>query len=455
MFSLPSVEYPSRFSAISSSSHAFLEDGIFTSNYDVICYTSILSRVCVAWRRAAHANPRLWSKLCLSARKHTRVFGGDVMCIKEWVSRSQGLPLNLYLDLFIECNERVLKQATQILDSLLQGFRHQIRLLSLSGFPRTFLPLFRLPRSSLPLLEEVFLSMHCPGYDHASRNLFKVPCEVETFLETPRLKHVSIDDPEDASCMLSTALVLPLEQLTSLEVKSCWKSHHSTRGPFDLVVYLDTLRACESIVSLTVDFPSRGFHWQSGVDIFSTSLPALKSLDISSMGNAGSVNFLQGLTAPLLEDLTLRWIDQDISDLSKDVIRFQDRSATKLLSLTIKLNRLVHRNPEYTSPVTENVIHILASFPTAKSLWIDASVRESDNLFQAALDVNPLILAMVHKKDQPKESALLPELSYFQLGARPYPPDLEFMIRSRMEASLEKVSLFGWSESEIAWSSNL
>ncbi|KAE9401970.1 hypothetical protein BT96DRAFT_783696, partial [Gymnopus androsaceus JB14] len=36
------------------------EDGIFTVNYDIIRYTSMVSRVCVAWRKAAYATPRLW-----------------------------------------------------------------------------------------------------------------------------------------------------------------------------------------------------------------------------------------------------------------------------------------------------------------------------------------------------------------------------------------------------------
>ncbi|KAE9383572.1 hypothetical protein BT96DRAFT_843643, partial [Gymnopus androsaceus JB14] len=40
-------------------------DGIWSSTYDIIRHTSILSQVCVAWRKAAHSTPRLWSKLCI------------------------------------------------------------------------------------------------------------------------------------------------------------------------------------------------------------------------------------------------------------------------------------------------------------------------------------------------------------------------------------------------------
>ncbi|KAE9393191.1 hypothetical protein BT96DRAFT_829588, partial [Gymnopus androsaceus JB14] len=36
------------------------KDGNFTADHDIIRYTSMVSRVCVAWRKAAHSNPRMW-----------------------------------------------------------------------------------------------------------------------------------------------------------------------------------------------------------------------------------------------------------------------------------------------------------------------------------------------------------------------------------------------------------
>ncbi|KAE9395954.1 hypothetical protein BT96DRAFT_825505, partial [Gymnopus androsaceus JB14] len=36
------------------------KDGKFTADYDIVRYTSRLSRVCVAWRKVAHSNPRMW-----------------------------------------------------------------------------------------------------------------------------------------------------------------------------------------------------------------------------------------------------------------------------------------------------------------------------------------------------------------------------------------------------------
>ncbi|KAE9395953.1 hypothetical protein BT96DRAFT_778381, partial [Gymnopus androsaceus JB14] len=36
------------------------EDGNFTADHDIVRYTSLLSRVCVAWRKAACSNPRMW-----------------------------------------------------------------------------------------------------------------------------------------------------------------------------------------------------------------------------------------------------------------------------------------------------------------------------------------------------------------------------------------------------------
>ncbi|KAE9401000.1 hypothetical protein BT96DRAFT_919129 [Gymnopus androsaceus JB14] len=46
------------------------ESGIFTASYDIIRHASVISRVCVAWRKAAYSTPRIWSKFCLSLRKH-------------------------------------------------------------------------------------------------------------------------------------------------------------------------------------------------------------------------------------------------------------------------------------------------------------------------------------------------------------------------------------------------
>ncbi|KAE9395947.1 hypothetical protein BT96DRAFT_134773 [Gymnopus androsaceus JB14] len=162
------------------------EDGIFTSDYDIVRFTSRISCVCVAWRSIAHSTPQIWSKICLSVRKHPKVFVADVIWIKDWIERSKGLPLELYLNLVINIGEGLDRQAAQIINSVL-AFRHCIRLLSITAFPKTFLPLFRLPRSSLPLLEKVFLSMCCRDSD-ARTILNSFPRGIEAFLETPQVK---------------------------------------------------------------------------------------------------------------------------------------------------------------------------------------------------------------------------------------------------------------------------
>ncbi|KAE9401016.1 hypothetical protein BT96DRAFT_621603 [Gymnopus androsaceus JB14] len=80
------------------------ENGIFTADFDLIRHAFYsLSSVCVAWRNAAHSTPRIWSKICLSVYMHEMVLlklGLDMVGIKDWIARSQGLPLDVYLDYF-------------------------------------------------------------------------------------------------------------------------------------------------------------------------------------------------------------------------------------------------------------------------------------------------------------------------------------------------------------------
>ncbi|KAE9407295.1 hypothetical protein BT96DRAFT_153141 [Gymnopus androsaceus JB14] len=75
------------------------EDGIFHSNHTIVLYTYNVSSVCAAWRKTALATPRLWSKLCFDWEIYTKTVATKVEWVKEWIDRSQSLPLDVYLSL--------------------------------------------------------------------------------------------------------------------------------------------------------------------------------------------------------------------------------------------------------------------------------------------------------------------------------------------------------------------
>ncbi|KAE9387101.1 hypothetical protein BT96DRAFT_496299 [Gymnopus androsaceus JB14] len=49
-------------------------------------YTSTLCAVCVAWRKAAHLDTRLWSKLCLSLERYQTPVIPELGWVKEWIN---------------------------------------------------------------------------------------------------------------------------------------------------------------------------------------------------------------------------------------------------------------------------------------------------------------------------------------------------------------------------------
>ncbi|KAE9405929.1 hypothetical protein BT96DRAFT_876105, partial [Gymnopus androsaceus JB14] len=63
---------------------------------DIVSRIFTLSSVCVAWREAAHATSRLWSTLCISLER--LVLRPELIWVENWATRSQTIPLNLYLD---------------------------------------------------------------------------------------------------------------------------------------------------------------------------------------------------------------------------------------------------------------------------------------------------------------------------------------------------------------------
>ncbi|KAE9404873.1 hypothetical protein BT96DRAFT_916547 [Gymnopus androsaceus JB14] len=193
------------------------EEGKSMYEHSIVQYTSILCAVCVAWRKAAHLTPRLWSKLCISLEKDQTPVIPELGWVKEWINRSQGLPLDLYLNFDTQSGISP-ALSSKFMETIL-GFSHKLRFLNLEGHISFFLPLFSLPRSSLPQLEEVYLEISSfPRIQEEGLAHLQVPQQIETFLGAPKLQCVELIERDNNPILKQFAL--PAEQLTSLKLTS-------------------------------------------------------------------------------------------------------------------------------------------------------------------------------------------------------------------------------------------
>lgn len=360
------------------------EGGIFSAFHDGMFRAHILTRVCISWRIAAHASSRIWSKLCVNQVSHRKLLR-DPSWVKEWISRSQGSPLDIYLDISDFKHE-----TTQLLTNIL-AFRDQIRLFHMSAQPATFHPLFRLPGSSLPVLEEVSLVVGGRTNPFA-QGLFD---GLRPFQSAPKLRHFGLRETSPNAFVMALAPVLPAEQLISLEV-AIYATAISQPA-----FCVHTLCRLQALVSLKVQLNRIEF------DIPSISLPVLRFLDISchpaTPANHGT-NLLPKLIAPLLESLTLRWQGQYSRELSSDVVAFQNLSTTILSSLTLIMDFEI---TEDRAIITESFVTILSTFSAVRSLHIHGDTR-------AVYCLNSLFKTMTYTRDRP---VLLPRLTEIELIA--------------------------------------
>ncbi|KIK59497.1 hypothetical protein GYMLUDRAFT_44468 [Collybiopsis luxurians FD-317 M1] len=371
----------------------------FPPTYGVMRSASIISSVCIAWRNTAHATPHIWTKLCLSRSWHPKAFIGDVAWIKVWLSRSRGLPLELFLDLqhVNTRNEVPEYKLTQFVEHV-AGFSCQITWFAFSGDSKLFLPLFRLPPSSFPRLEGIYMDI-LPV--RALAYLF--PNKVQAFLDSPTLQHVQITDSADGSLLES--LALPEGQLANLVI-------HGQRLFASRALYSDVLHRCKSLVNLTIHLPTfnapgQHYHFIGFDENHSLVLPSLKFLHTSCHPVTGNgVNILRCLVAPRLEILVLKWRGQIYRDLSMDVSRFQDCSAARLLSLD--LVGFTAGPGEHSYRLTECLFAILPLFFTVKAF----------KFCYMLYDVDLLLQAMIYREKRP---VLLPNLKHFELTQLPSP----------------------------------
>ncbi|KAE9401248.1 hypothetical protein BT96DRAFT_992303 [Gymnopus androsaceus JB14] len=271
------------------------EEGKSMYEHSIVQYTSILCTVCVAWRRAAHLTPRLWSKFCLSLKDRKPVIPES-----GWSLHFSGQ--TIHGDYF--------------------GFRSQTPIAQLTGHISFLVPLFGLPCSSLPQLEEVHLEIFCFNNDFNALDeksaYLQVPQQIETFLGVPKLHCVELIEGDTNPILKKFAV--PAEQLTSLKITSII----IRPSYFDPDAYVDILRRCNDLVHLRVDL---GLDFKPDLVLFnkhlSISLPLLRSLNISAHRiSRNDVNLLHCLTTPHLEELTLRHNLQDLEAFSADVTSF-------------------------------------------------------------------------------------------------------------------------------------
>ncbi|KAE9405908.1 hypothetical protein BT96DRAFT_987889 [Gymnopus androsaceus JB14] len=321
--------------------------------------------VCVAWRKAAHATPRLWSTLCISLEDV--VLGPELIWVKDWITRCRTVPLNLYLDFHVEeydpgSRDVFTARGKQFLEYILPQFSHKVRLLDVIGHPSLFLPILHLsPSSSLLSLpvEEISLTIFEDEDDTIKNMVDLFPRKVEVFLGAPKLRQVELND-----AFLLELLALPAEQLMLLNV--------DMGDRFD-VMFVDILPRCKQLVKLEIDLPLP-FSTRPSV-----LLPTLRSLEVTCCYDTAD-NVLRCITTPVLEQLSLDYLSFNLGSLFTDVTAFQQRSSTALSSLNLHI--LCSHEVEI---ITEKLIGILYLFPTIRLLKIHPNGFNLHLLIQAMI----------------------------------------------------------------------
>ncbi|KAJ3934211.1 MAG: hypothetical protein NXY57DRAFT_959270 [Lentinula lateritia] len=401
-------------------------------------------RVSAAWRKAAIATPKIWSVLYFDIDKYPElVFEEDVSWVKDWICRSRGLPLNVHLNLSTELLDPVPSEWTaragQILEYVLKPqCRSRIWTLNLHGDLKPYLPLFNLPRDSFTGLENLTIASTSYRERNPSEEVaYPFPHKVQTFIGALKLRHLTVQDFNDSanpSLSILDAFVLPMEQLCSLTI--------TDRPEVSSNVYASIFHQAKNLIELRFfDTPSRYAIYPGFARITSFVFPALRSLEISSRKIVGNrLSFLQCLTAPCLDQLTIRHFGHDLGYCSTDIKALLQRSNTSLSSLTL------HQcSDEWGSRVSRDLIEILRALPIITSFRIDSCLFNLDELLEE----------MVYSSYQ-GSALLLPKLTHFEItydkDIENWPSKLTEMILSRAVAveKREAAETPNWSSTEIS-----
>lgn len=351
----------------------------------IVCRMFTLTGICVAWRNVIQATPQLWSRLSISVKKH--FLGSDLGWVHDWITRCQGIALDLTLDFHLREYELLgicMSREKQLLDHILSHFGHKIQSLKMEGYPSSFIPLLQ---GSLPSVEDVSFTIHQSLFDRVQHLVDLFPKKSKVFLGAPRLHCFEIN-----SIPFLGLLALPAQQLGFFQVYD--PLHPGFES--DPVLYMDILVAplpqCSQLVSLEISLPS---NLQHSTEMNTILLPALRTLIMSYIP---ANNILAYVTAPLLEGLMVCYPGEDLDSLVADMTSFQQRSVTaglSFLSLTLP-------SPNFPENSIFDVITILSLFPTIHAL----SLRVNLNL-------DPLLQAMIYDtiEDSHHHFQLLPNLT--------------------------------------------
>ncbi|KAJ3855789.1 hypothetical protein EV368DRAFT_79337 [Lentinula lateritia] len=401
-------------------------------------------RVSAAWRKAAIATHKLWSVLYFDIDRYPElVFEEDVSWIKDWICRSRGLPLNVHLNLSTELLDPVPSEWTvragQILEYVLEPqSRSRIRTLSLNGALKPYLPLLSIPRDSFTSLENLTIA----STSYRERNPSEAvappfPHKVQTFMGALKLRRLTVQEFNDSanpSLSLLDVFVLPMEQLCYLTI--------TDRPEVSSNVYASIFNQAKNLIDLRFcDTPSRYAIYPGFAQTTSFVFPALRSLQISSRNIVGNrLSFLQCLTAPCLDQLTIRHSGQGLGRCSTDIKAFLQRFNTALSSLTL------HQfSDEWGSRVSRDLITILRALPTITSFRIDSCLFNLDELLEK----------MVYSSYQ-GSALLIPKLTHFEISYEKdienWPSKLTEMILSRADAveKHEVPETLNWSSTGIS-----
>ncbi|KAE9399816.1 hypothetical protein BT96DRAFT_939133 [Gymnopus androsaceus JB14] len=145
----------------------------------------------------------------------------DIASFRNILAPVRRIPLEILSEIFklALClpNENIFWSANYNFARKMQSLNYipfgRIRLLHLSGNPSSYLPIFQLPSSSLPLLEEVFFDIVDSKGDPVSRLKARLPENMEVLLTAHKLKHVEMR-LDDSSILISIIAIILMEYLT-------------------------------------------------------------------------------------------------------------------------------------------------------------------------------------------------------------------------------------------------
>ncbi|KAF9073625.1 hypothetical protein BDP27DRAFT_1417095 [Rhodocollybia butyracea] len=207
--------------------------------YDIISTIATVSNVCVAWKRAAAATPKLWSVFCFDSMKHSNLLK-DISWAQDWFARSGSMPLDVHLELYsLEFS------VTSLLECILE-LHHRVRVLEISGAIGNFRPLLFTFTFPFPLLETLSICLiesWNVAEDSPMGYLFKhySSRKIKSFLRAPRLQQITVDECETTTMM--ALLTLP-ESLTSLHWIGVSRS--------DIKLCANALGLCKNLVKLCI-----------------------------------------------------------------------------------------------------------------------------------------------------------------------------------------------------------